>query len=86
MNVQEAKTRLSELLRRVESGEHITIARAGHVIARLEPVEPVRRSFDAPLLSGLPPMDASERLTPFDDELRDWEAGHPGDPLDEGAA
>ena len=82
VNVQEAKTRLSELLRRVESGEHITIARAGHAIARLEPVEQARRRFDAPLLVGLPPIDAAELLTPLsDDELLPWEAGHEGDPL-----
>ena len=84
VNVQEAKTRLSELLRRVESGERITIARAGHAIARLEPVEPVRRRLDTPLLPGLPPIDVTELLAPLtEDELRDWENGHPGDPLTE---
>ena len=41
VNVQEAKTRLSELLGRVERGEDVVIARAGRPIAHLTPVEPV---------------------------------------------
>lgn len=40
VNVHEAKTRLSELLRRVERGEEIVIARAGHPVARLVPCTP----------------------------------------------
>lgn len=39
VNVQDAKTRLSELLVRVEKGEEITIARAGRPVARLVAVE-----------------------------------------------
>ncbi|WP_226921439.1 type II toxin-antitoxin system Phd/YefM family antitoxin [Georgenia subflava] len=41
VNVQEAKTRLSELLGRVERGEEIVIARAGVPVARLAAVAPV---------------------------------------------
>ena len=37
VNVHEAKTRLSELLKRVESGEEIVIARSGKPVARLVP-------------------------------------------------
>jgi prevent-host-death family protein len=40
VNVQEAKTRLSELLGRVERGEDVVIARAGKPIAHLSPVAP----------------------------------------------
>lgn len=40
VNVQEAKTSLSRLLREVESGEEIAIARGGKVIARLVRFEP----------------------------------------------
>jgi prevent-host-death family protein len=39
VNVQDAKTRLSELLARVEKGEEITIARAGKPVARLVAVD-----------------------------------------------
>lgn len=35
VNVQEAKTRLSQLLARVESGEEVVIARDGKPVARL---------------------------------------------------
>ena len=61
VNVQEAKTRLSDLLARSERGEEIIIARSGRPVARLVPLEqvPPRRfgvmqldvpdDFDAPL-------------------------------------
>jgi prevent-host-death family protein len=40
VNIHEAKTHFSRLLRRVEAGEEITIARAGKPVARLIAVEP----------------------------------------------
>ncbi|HJW68144.1 MAG TPA: type II toxin-antitoxin system Phd/YefM family antitoxin [Candidatus Binatia bacterium] len=40
VNVYEAKTHLSRLLRRVQSGEEIVIAAAGRPIARLVPISP----------------------------------------------
>lgn len=40
VNVYEAKTHLSRLLRRVKSGEEIVIAEAGKPVARLVPIEP----------------------------------------------
>lgn len=39
VNVQDAKTRLSELLARVERGEEIIIARGGSPIARLSALQ-----------------------------------------------
>lgn len=39
VNVYEAKTHLSRLLRRVKSGEQIVIAEAGKPVARLVPLE-----------------------------------------------
>lgn len=44
VNVHEAKTQLSRLLRRVQAGEEIVIARAGKPIARLCPLAPAPRS------------------------------------------
>ncbi len=38
VNVQEAKTTLSALLKRVEAGEEVTIANAGRPVARLVPI------------------------------------------------
>jgi len=45
VNVHEAKTHLSKLLIRVESGEDITIAKAGKPVARLVPIvhKPAKR-------------------------------------------
>ena len=37
VNIHEAKTHLSRLIERVESGEEIVIARAGRPVARLVP-------------------------------------------------
>ena len=39
VNTLEAKNRLSELLRRVEAGEEVVIARAGKAVARLVPAD-----------------------------------------------
>ena len=64
INVHQAKTHLSKLLRRVMEGEEIVIARAGVPLARLTPIErgkaqrpldldrgayEVPEDFDAPL-------------------------------------
>jgi prevent-host-death family protein len=64
VNIHEAKTHLSRLLKRVAAGEDVLIARAGRPIARLVPVGPpagerilgsqkgkfiVPEDFDAPL-------------------------------------
>ena len=38
VNVYDAKTRLSEILSRVEGGEEVTIAKAGRPVARLIPI------------------------------------------------
>ena len=40
VNVHEAKTHLSRLLRRVAAGEEVVIAKAGHPLARLVPFHP----------------------------------------------
>lgn len=73
VNVHEAKTHLSRLLQLVERGQEVTIARAGHPIARLVPARPAEErergfasavmwiadDFDAPLPDDL--LDESER-------------------------
>lgn len=47
VTVQEAKTQLSRLLRKVEAGEEVTIRRGRHPVARLTrlPAEPGRRQI-----------------------------------------
>ena len=39
VNMHEAKTRLSELVRRVEAGEKVVLARNGTPVAELVPAE-----------------------------------------------
>lgn len=39
VNIHEAKTHLSRLLRRVAAGEEIVIARSGEPVARLVPID-----------------------------------------------
>lgn len=61
VNVHEAKTRLSELLARVEEGEEFTIARAGKPVARLVRIDrPVRRPGYLPLDLNLSDFDAAD--------------------------
>lgn len=43
VNIHEAKTHLSRLLRRVAGGEEIVIARAGKPVARLVPIDGARK-------------------------------------------
>jgi prevent-host-death family protein len=40
VNIHEAKTHLSKLLRRVMNGEEVVIAKAGQPVARLLPYQP----------------------------------------------
>ncbi len=70
VNVQDAKTRLSDLLARAERGEEIVIARAGAPIVRLVPVGPLPpRQF-----GGLPLTVPEDFDAPLDDsELSAWE-------------
>lgn len=70
VNVQEAKTRLSELLARAEGGEDVVIARAGKPVAHLAPVNPApARTFGTMELAV-----ADTFFEPLDDvELAAWE-------------
>jgi len=70
VNVQEAKTRLSQILAAAESGEDVVIARDGKPVARLVPVDtPAPR--DVGFVAGSVPAAFFEPLP--DDELASWE-------------
>ena len=70
VNVQEAKTHLSELLVRAERGEEIVISRAGSPVARLVAVAKAPpRQFGGLALNV--PEDFDAPLD--DDELAAWE-------------
>lgn len=82
VNVQEAKTRLSELLRRVEAGDEVVIARAGRPIARIQATSPRSRDLSGPLLPELPPIPVDSLFEDMtEEELTSWEGEDPSDPL-----
>ena len=76
VNIHEAKTHLSRLLERVQSGEEIVIAKAGKPVARLTAItqRPARR---------VPGNDRIIIHANFDDPLPEWDSDymHPEDPL-----
>lgn len=47
VNVHQAKTHLSRLLKRVEAGEEIVLARAGKPVAKIVPFVPTRPKLPA---------------------------------------
>jgi len=80
VNIHEAKTHLSRLIERAEAGETIIIAKAGTpkvVLAPIpsqEPRTPGRHAGRIHFESGcFNPMS--------EEELREIEEGHPGDPM-----
>ena len=79
VNVQEAKTRLSELLKAVEAGEHVVIARAGKPIAELRLVAAPKPTWGTLADADPVPDHVVEPLT--DDELDLWADGGLEDPL-----
>jgi prevent-host-death family protein len=73
VTIHAAKTRLSQLLARVEAGEEITLARGKQPIAKLVPFHPPapRRQFGA--LRGVVSV-GPEFFEPLpEDELAAWE-------------
>jgi prevent-host-death family protein len=70
LNVQEAKTRLSQVLAQVEAGEDVVIARSGKPVVRLVPVtEPPPRPVG--FVEGTVGDSIFDPLS--DDELARWE-------------
>ncbi len=69
-----AKTKLSQLLARVEAGEEITLARGKQPIAKLVPYHPTpsKRQFGA--LRGLVTVDPGFFDSLPEDELTAWES------------
>ena len=76
VNIHEAKTHLSRLLERVQSGEEITIAKAGRPIAKLTAIHPRPKR-------RVPGNDAIVIHPDFDDPLPEFdpEYMHPDDPM-----
>ncbi|MXG91201.1 type II toxin-antitoxin system Phd/YefM family antitoxin [Nocardioides flavescens] len=78
VGLRELRQDASELVRRVEAGEEITISVSGRPAARLSPVRPARwRTWDEveELFQGPADPDWREDRDLVDGELRDpWEA------------
>jgi len=70
VNVHNAKTRLSELLARVERGEEVVIARAGRPVARLAAVSAVPHRVFGTMQFDVP--DGFDRPLQ-DEEVEAWE-------------
>ena len=74
VNVHEAKTHLSRLLKQVEAGEEVTIARNGKPVARL--VSSKKRGKRKPgSMKGLIKIDDRFFEPLPEEELRLWEGG-----------
>jgi prevent-host-death family protein len=71
VNVYDAKTRLSQLIARVEDGEEITIARHGRPVARLVPFTEHQQVRTPGIWRGQ--VKISDDFDNFsDDEDREW--------------
>jgi len=81
----EAKTNLSELIKKANAGEEviITSGREKKHVARLTPVEEIpNRRIGFLKHLNLPPIPDSAFFDPLpEEELRLWEDGGPDDPL-----
>lgn len=80
VNIHEAKTHLSRLIERAGAGETIIIAKAGTPKVILTPV-PASQPRTPGRFAGKIHYHESIFDPMTDEELREWEEGHPGDPL-----
>jgi prevent-host-death family protein len=82
--VHEAKTHLSKLIERAERGEEVIIARKDKPVVRLQPLAQEAKPKRQPgmlkgILPEIPDSAFFDRLP--EDELKLWEEGYEGDPL-----
>lgn len=79
VTIHKAKTELSKLLKRVEAGEEIVIARGNKAIAKLSPVsEPVRKPRIPGAWKGRFTVPDSFFDPLPEEELALWEGAHGG--------
>lgn len=69
VNVHEAKTNLSKLLKAVERGEEVVIGRAGVPVAKLVKVEPPKRRRKGPPASWKGKVWIAPDIEEFEAEL-----------------
>ncbi len=80
VTIHKAKTELSKLLKRVEAGEEIIIARGDKQIAKLSPAEPPKKSRGWGAWKGRFTLPDSFFDPLPDDELDAWEGKYGFDP------
>ena len=81
VTIHKAKTELSKLLKRVEAGEEIIIARGGKQVAKLVPAQPLKsRGLGALKHLNLQIPDSAFFDPLPDDELAAWEGKYGFDP------
>ena len=80
VNIRDAKTHFSNLIKRAQAGEEIVIARAGRPVARLVPLEHAGRPVK---IGGLVPrMRVPDDFnTMFEDGIEALFAGTPAKPV-----
>ena len=74
VNISQAKSQLSRLLRRVEAGEEVVIARRGEPVARLVACKPRKKRRPGRLKGKIVITDAFFDPLP-EEELKLWEGG-----------
>jgi antitoxin (DNA-binding transcriptional repressor) of toxin-antitoxin stability system len=80
--VHEAETQLSKLMERAGRGEEVIIARGDNLAVRIEPVAAVKKPKRQPgALKGQIHIHESFFEPMTEEEIREMEEGHPGDPL-----
>jgi prevent-host-death family protein len=82
VNVHDAKTHFSKLLERAHAGEEIVLAKAGKPYAKLVPLAAEKPRRQPGILKGWVIPDSFFDPLPKE-ELKLWEEGWPGDPLNE---
>ena len=74
VNVHEAKTHFSKLLKHAHDGEEIVLSKAGKPYAKLVPIEPAPKRREPGGLEWIGPIPDSVFFDPLpDDELDAWE-------------
>lgn len=72
VTIHTAKTRLSQLVARVEAGEEIVLARGKHPVAKLVPHQPRKPKREFGALRGVVTVDPSFFDPLPEDELAAW--------------
>lgn len=77
LNLYDAKTRLSELVEAASQGETVVIAKAGRPLAKLGPVDSVRKPIRLGLMKGKIKIGKDFDAPLPESVLREFEGGDP---------